>query len=644
MKKNFYIFCLVLILASIVPLKQVQAADDISGHFFEDEMRTLIDEGILKGYGDGTYKPQKSVKRSEFTAFLVRSLDLELEAAGELSVAAISDAPSYKDVKPGQWFYPAVNAGSSHDLITGFPDNTFRPSEEINREQMAVMMMRALDLKGVVSEKANINFSDSSEIGNYAKESVQRLVNLEVLTGKKDSNDNIFFDPKAPTTRAQASGVIVRMMNVINPKEEKVTYRTATIDEDGGFNVADEYDTFSAAKKNASGNQVVLKGNNILWVNDGLAVSNKFTTIYTSETLSSSATYVTSGIELDYKEATEDWVKVQVADTVGYVAPGTVNLVPTNAIEDRSHYVVSNGNLVHKLYNPITESKSSYVYGKAPSFLDSGDKYYSWNGNTFYDASGNKVGTAYQYFNRMPLYTETDYTAAQLDAFIEEKRPNSPLLGLGESFKKAEEMYGTNAMYLLSHAILESNWGTSDIATKKNNLFGINAVDSDPFKNAYTYDSYEDGILDAAKEFIVPGYFDESDWRYNGAHLGNKSTGMNVRYASDPYWGEKISSYMYQMDNFLSNRFKVEQELGKYPLAVTLQGTNVRSAAKVDADTKLYRLETGATVAALDEVKADGTWYRIVPKNILDNDHDQTFIYSHGGSYGTLLETLDVVE
>ena len=54
------------------------------------------------------------------------------------------------------------------------------------------------------------------------------------------------------------------------------------------------------------------------------------------------------------------------------------------------------------------------------------------------------------------------------------------LEGLGAAFEAAEVITGINAMYMIAHAALESAWGTSEIATTKNNLFGFNAVDSDP--------------------------------------------------------------------------------------------------------------------------------------------------------------------
>ena len=114
-----------------------------------------------------------------------------------------------------------------------------------------------------------------------------------------------------------------------------------------------------------------------------------------------------------------------------------------------------------------------------------------------------------------------------------------------------EVKYGVNALYLMAHAIHESAWGTSDIAYDKHNLFGYGAVDSDPYSGAYTYDSFSGSVEDAAKK-VSTNYLSPKGSFYNGAFLGNKGAGMNVKYASDPYWGEKIAGHMYRADQYIS--------------------------------------------------------------------------------------------
>ena len=124
----------------------------------------------------------------------------------------------------------------------------------------------------------------------------------------------------------------------------------------------------------------------------------------------------------------------------------------------------------------------------------------------------------------------------------------SRLAGKGAIFKEAERRYQINALYLMAHSALESSWGRSQIAKDKNNFFGIAAYDSTPYHSAKSFDNVDKGILGAAK-WIRENYLDEGR-----THLGNKSSGMNVLYASDPYWGEKIASIMMTINSRLGDK------------------------------------------------------------------------------------------
>ena len=102
----------------------------------------------------------------------------------------------------------------------------------------------------------------------------------------------------------------------------------------------------------------------------------------------------------------------------------------------------------------------------------------------------------------------------------------------GEDFIIAQNTYGANAGLMFGIGINESAWGTSNYALNRNNLFGHNAVDSNP-DNATYYNSVLDCINTHAYKYISKGYLDGGDSRYRGPHLGDKQSGINVKYASD---------------------------------------------------------------------------------------------------------------
>ncbi|MBF0713652.1 glucosaminidase domain-containing protein [Gemella sp. GH3] len=159
--------------------------------------------------------------------------------------------------------------------------------------------------------------------------------------------------------------------------------------------------------------------------------------------------------------------------------------------------------------------------------------------------SSNVTIKTFQYKN---LKTTTNYTAEDLNNIIRQTGGvTSKLLNKGATFKEAERRYGVNALYLLSHAALESNWGRSRIAIDKNNFFGIAAYDNSPYESATKFDNVDAGILGAAR-WINSRYLVGNAFPARGAYLGNKSGGMNVYYATDPEWGYKIARIMYSIN------------------------------------------------------------------------------------------------
>ena len=132
----------------------------------------------------------------------------------------------------------------------------------------------------------------------------------------------------------------------------------------------------------------------------------------------------------------------------------------------------------------------------------------------------------------------------------------SPLNGHGQDFIDAQNQYGVNSQYLMAHAIHESGWGTSQIAHDKHNLFGYHAYDINPLKSASYFQSFKDSIIFEAyivrKNYLTPG-----GAYYNGPTLD----GMNVRYATDPDWAEKISNIMLRMRPYNSTDYTNVSEL-----------------------------------------------------------------------------------
>ena len=217
----------------------------------------------------------------------------------------------------------------------------------------------------------------------------------------------------------------------------------------------------------------------------------------------------------------------------------TEDLQALDASKDFIPYYESDG---HRFYHYVAQNASIPVASHL-SDMEVGKKYYSADGLHF---DGFNLENPFLFKD---LTEVTNYSAEDLDKVFSLLNINNSLLeNKGATFKEAEEHYHINALYLLAHSALESDWGRSKIAKDKNNFFGITAYDTTPYLSAKTFDDVDKGILGASK-WIKENYIDRGR-----TFLGNKASGMNVEYASDPYWGEKIASVMMKINEKLGGK------------------------------------------------------------------------------------------
>ena len=235
-------------------------------------------------------------------------------------------------------------------------------------------------------------------------------------------------------------------------------------------------------------------------------------------------------------------IPVQVAGLTGYV-----NASQVTAIDSSSSFIpdyVSDGKYVYHRYSSSTKVMVAYHNAN----MQVGKSYYSADGINF---GTFKLDHPFQFAN---LNSKTNYTAADINRLYSLMGANdSKLAGKGATFKATEQKYGVNALYLVAHSALESAWGRSNIAKDKNNFFGIAAYDDTPYTSATKYDSVDGGIMGAAR-WIKERYLHNSGYPANGAYLGNKAGGMNVNYATAPYWGESIASIMFNANEKLGRK------------------------------------------------------------------------------------------
>ncbi|MDI3481354.1 MAG: hypothetical protein PWQ97_1009 [Tepidanaerobacteraceae bacterium] len=164
----------------------------------KDYVETLAGAGILSGVGGDRFEPGRPVTRAEFVSMLQKAMGL----------AAPEDAKtSFVDVKKSAWYYEAVSAASASGLVSGYKDGTFRPDETITREEISVILSRALKLSG--SEQSS-GFKDEGSISSWSRPAIFAAVEKGLLKGYQDGT----FRPKNAVSRAECAVIIYRMLDI----------------------------------------------------------------------------------------------------------------------------------------------------------------------------------------------------------------------------------------------------------------------------------------------------------------------------------------------------------------------------------------------------------------------------------------------
>lgn len=395
---------------------------------------------------------------------------------------------------------------------------------------------------------------------------------------------------------------------------------------DGGYPSKESALSQGLTKPNA---QAIFLNGQFLDMKQGYVISKVLSTqtldIYSDSSLKNAFTYVMTDSEMEYIELVGDAVKVKIAGKEGYVPRKNVLLYPDIVSNKKSYWTVnSNQDLVH-----VINGQWGVNIERAPQFIPYNSKFTSFDGINFKDQNGNAISEqVHNYFQYLPVLSRTNYTAEELHTFVMSSQDRvtaenntgriSPFrdIRLLQHIVDLQNEVGINALFILSAALHESYWGTSRLAQEKHNLFGIAAYDYAPFDAANGYATYADCITYFAKNFIRQQYANPSNWKYEGAYLGNKAGGFNVRYASDPYWGEKIAGFMYRIDKASGSK-DYRHNLRRVAFATT--NVNVRSSAAVTSNNLLYTHENNRPFVVLGKF---GDWYQIYPDALINGQID----------------------
>ncbi|MBE7021546.1 MAG: DUF4358 domain-containing protein [Ruminococcaceae bacterium] len=170
----------------------VSAAKDVDSHWAKDIVLKWIEAGKIKGYEDGSFRPDNNMTRAEFATVLASVIPYE--------VAEYPEFP-FSDVKEDDWFYAPVRKLNALAVVA--PSENFNPGSLITRQDVMTMAGRAFYYSSE-SEEAIKGFKDYADISDYAKEFVSALVEAKCVSGYEDNS----IRPKNNITRAECVKIL----------------------------------------------------------------------------------------------------------------------------------------------------------------------------------------------------------------------------------------------------------------------------------------------------------------------------------------------------------------------------------------------------------------------------------------------------
>ncbi|MFD0678358.1 MULTISPECIES: S-layer homology domain-containing protein [unclassified Paenibacillus] len=181
-------------------IEHIKTFADMNGHWAKADVELLASKLVVNGRMDQSFVPQGEITRAEFATLLVKGLGLSQD-----------QSTVFKDVAATDWHAGYVGAAAKAGLVEGLDNGSFAPNANITREQMAVMIGRAMKMAGK-PKAANVkrveSFTDGSSMSSWAKEAISQSIEAGIMNGKTSQT----FEPSSNATRAEAAVVLKRLL------------------------------------------------------------------------------------------------------------------------------------------------------------------------------------------------------------------------------------------------------------------------------------------------------------------------------------------------------------------------------------------------------------------------------------------------
>ncbi|WP_414526517.1 S-layer homology domain-containing protein [Nodularia chucula] len=178
---------------------------DLAGHWTAEFVAALVNRGAISGFPDGTFAPDAPINRAQYAAIIAKTFQLPRKNPGI----------KFTDVPPGFWATSAILQTAEMGFISGFPDGSFRPGQNLTKVQAIVSIVNGLQLRGGNPQVLNV-YRDRAQIPSYGTNAVTVATqNLLVLNYPQREQ----LEPMRDMTRGEVATLIYQALVATTPQQ-----------------------------------------------------------------------------------------------------------------------------------------------------------------------------------------------------------------------------------------------------------------------------------------------------------------------------------------------------------------------------------------------------------------------------------------
>jgi parallel beta-helix repeat protein len=182
----------------VEPVLDVPSFSDISGHWAEDFIRGLASQGLIRGFIDGTFRPNALITRAEYAALLSSTFNPLPERT----------PVTFDDVPNSFWAAAVIQRAYRGKWLSGYGDGSFRPQDNLLRLHILLSLVSGLGLDAGDRQLLNI-YTDKDRIPNYALDAVAAATEAELVVNYPQLRE---LNPNQPATRGDVAAMMVQAL------------------------------------------------------------------------------------------------------------------------------------------------------------------------------------------------------------------------------------------------------------------------------------------------------------------------------------------------------------------------------------------------------------------------------------------------